>query len=218
MNLTKGEFIRNNMMFIIIIVLIVFAITTYMRYRVINKKNYLEIKEEKVERNFELTAIIETEKGSINIKLMPDVAPVTVVNFVNLANRSYYDGLKFHRVIEEFMIQGGDPTGTGMGGPGYNFKDEFKEGVVFDSPGYLAMANAGPNTNGSQFFITHISTEWLNYKHSIFGKVLSEDDQAVVNKIEQGDLMKSIKIQGEVEEFLKEYADVVAQFNESLDK
>lgn len=218
MSLTKGEFIRNNMVFIILIVLLVFALTTYMKYRVINKKNYIEIKEKKMEKTFNLTATIETEKGNINIKLMPEVAPVTVVNFVNLANRGYYNGLKFHRVIEDFMIQGGDPTGTGMGGPGYNFRDEFKEGVVFDAPGYLAMANAGPNTNGSQFFITHIPTDWLNYKHSIFGKVVDANDQAIVDKIAQGDIMKSIKIEGDVEEFLKEYADVVEQFNGTLDK
>ncbi len=171
-----------------------------------------------MENNFDLKAIIKTDKGNINLTLKPEVAPITVTNFVNLANRGYYNGLKFHRVIEEFMVQGGDPTGTGMGGPGYNFKDEFVDGVVFDKPGYLAMANAGPNTNGSQFFITHVPTEWLNYKHSIFGEVVSEADQKVVDSIAQGDLMNEVVIEGDVEAFLEEVKEVVNQFNEALDK
>ena len=124
-----------------------------------------------------LQAIIKTNKGEIKLNLFPDVAPVTVLNFITLAKTSYYNGLKFHRVIEDFMIQGGDPTGTGAGGPGYQFGDEFKEGIVFNKKGLLAMANAGPNTNGSQFFITHVPTEWLNYKHTIFGEVVSEKER-----------------------------------------
>lgn len=217
--MTKGEFIRNNMMFILAVVLIIFGITTYMKSRARNNLNFIDIKkEEKMDLNFDLKAIIKTDKGDINITLKPEVAPVTVANFVNLAKRGYYDGLKFHRVIEDFMIQGGDPTGTGMGGPGYNFRDEFVEGVVFDKPGYLAMANAGPNTNGSQFFITHVPTEWLNYKHSIFGEVVSEDDQKVVDAIAQGDLMNNVVIEGQVDEFMEAAKEIVAQFNEALDK
>jgi peptidyl-prolyl cis-trans isomerase B (cyclophilin B) len=213
---TKGEFIRNNMMFILAVVVVVFGVTAYLKTRARNRYNFINIQEVKVDKTFNLKATIKTDKGDINIILKPEIAPVTVVNFVNLAKKGYYDGLKFHRVIDSFMIQGGDPTGTGMGGPGYNFRDEFVEGVVFDEPGYLAMANAGPNTNGSQFFITHIVTDWLNYKHTIFGKVEGENDQKIVDSIAQGDIMNSIVIEGDVDEFLTELKDVVSQFDEAL--
>lgn len=146
-----------------------------------------------------IKAIIKTNKGDININLLENIAPVTVANFITLSKNKYYNNIKFHRVINDFMIQGGDPTGTGMGGPGYKFEDEFKEGVIFDKPGLLAMANAGPNTNGSQFFITHVVTPWLNYHHTIFGEVVGESDQEVVNKIEQGDIIEEIIITGEKE-------------------
>jgi len=174
--------------------------------------------EVKVDKNIKLQAKMKTSKGEINIELKPEAAPFTVLNFVNLSKRGYYDGLKFHRVIADFMIQGGDPQGTGVGGPGYNFKDEFQEGVVFDKPGKLAMANAGPNTNGSQFFITHVETSWLNYKHSIFGEVVSDADQEVVNKVAQGDTIETIEITGDVDEFLKENKEVLDQLNEALEK
>ncbi|MEF9932751.1 MAG: peptidylprolyl isomerase [Cetobacterium sp.] len=166
-----------------------------------------------------LNAKIVTSKGEINLRLFPEVAPVTVLNFAHLAKRGYYDGLKFHRVISDFMIQGGDPTGTGSGGPGYQFIDEFEEGVVFDKKGKLAMANAGPETNGSQFFITHVETPWLNYKHTIFGEVVSEDDQKVVDSISQGDLITTIEITGDVDEFLKneENAEFTSNMDEILD-
>ncbi|WP_429188965.1 peptidylprolyl isomerase [Fusobacterium sp. PH5-44] len=165
-----------------------------------------------------LKAKIKTSKGDINLVLLPEVAPFTVTNFVTLAKEGYYNGLKFHRVIPDFMIQGGCPLGTGTGGPGYQFGDEFVEGVVFDKPGKLAMANAGPQTNGSQFFITHVPTDWLNYKHSIFGEVASSADQEVVNKITQGDLIENIEIIGDVEEFLKIQSDFVAQIKEAIKK
>ena len=142
---------------------------------------------------------------------------MTVTNFVHLSRRGYYNGLKFHRVIADFMIQGGDPTGTGAGGPGYQFGDEFKKEVVFDRKGLLAMANAGPNTNGSQFFITHVPTEWLNYKHSIFGEVVNSEDQDIVNKIAQGDIMNEVIISGDVEEFLVEVDSIVTEFNKALE-
>ncbi len=129
-------------------------------------------KEAAVVENINLIATLKTSKGDINIKLFPNETPFTVLNFVNLAKKGYYDGLKFHRVIGDFMIQGGCPQGTGTGGPGYNFKDEFVKELIFDKPGILAMANSGPNTNGSQFFITHVETQWLNHKHSIFGEVV----------------------------------------------
>ena len=151
-----------------------------------------------------LYADIETSKGNIVMQLYFEQVPTTVSNFVALAEgnhpvvdeklsgKPYYDGLKFHRVIENFMIQGGDPTGTGSGGPGYQFDDEFSPDLKHDGPGVLSMANAGPGTNGSQFFITHVETPWLDGKHSIFGKVTSGQD--IVDKIEQEDIIKNVKI------------------------
>ena len=151
-----------------------------------------------------LYADLETSKGNIILELYYEQAPTTVSNFVALAEgnhpvvdnqhegKRYYDGLKFHRVIENFMIQGGDPTGTGSGGPGYQFDDEFNEELKHDGPGVLSMANSGPGTNGSQFFITHVETPWLDGKHSIFGKVNSGQD--VVDEIEQDDIIKTVKV------------------------
>lgn len=130
-------------------------------------------------------AIISTDQGDITIILFADKAPVTVNNFVFLANEGYYDNTIFHRVIADFMVQGGDPTGTGMGGPGYQFKDEFHKDLKHDKPGILSMANAGPNTNGSQFFITHVPTPWLDGKHAVFGEVV--DGMDVVYKIPERD-------------------------------
>jgi cyclophilin family peptidyl-prolyl cis-trans isomerase len=118
-------------------------------------------------------ATIRTDRGDIDLELWADRAPRTVNNFVFLARNGFYDGVTFHRVIKNFMVQGGDPTGTGSGGPGYQFEDEFHPELRHDAPGVLSMANAGPNTNGSQFFITHIATPWLDDKHSIFGRVIS---------------------------------------------
>lgn len=122
------------------------------------------------------TAILNTEKGEIRIQLFADRTPKTVNNFVFLARQGFYDGTIFHRVIKDFMAQGGDPTGTGMGGPGYRFADEFNPGLRHDKPGVLSMANAGTNTNGSQFFITHVPTPWLDNKHSVFGQVMKGMD------------------------------------------
>ena len=151
-----------------------------------------------------LYADIETSKGNIVLQLYFEQAPTTVSNFVALAEgnhpivdeqhsgKPYYNGLKFHRVIENFMIQGGDPTGTGSGGPGYQFDDEFSSDLTHNGPGILSMANSGPGTNGSQFFITHVETPWLDGKHSIFGKVSSGQD--IVDNIEQEDIIKSINI------------------------
>jgi len=138
-------------------------------------------------------ATIKTNRGTIKLELFADKAPRTVKNFVDLANKGFYDGLKFHRVISDFMIQTGDPTGTGCGGPGYEFDDEFHPDLKHDGPGTLSMANAGPNTNGSQFFITHVACPWLDGHHSVFGKVV--DGQDVVDKTRQGDVMESVKIQ-----------------------
>ena len=151
-----------------------------------------------------LVATFQTSKGDIRVNLMEDVAPLTVANFVNLAQRGYYDGLTFHRVIADFMIQGGCPLGTGTGGPGYKFKDEFSSKVKHDAPGKLSMANAGPGSNGSQFFITHVPTPWLDGKHTIFGAVQGADDQAVVDKIAKGDTIETITIEGDTDAVLDE--------------
>ncbi len=165
----------------------------------------------------ELKAVIETTKGTINLKLFADKAPVTVGNFVNLARRGYYDGLKFHRVIDNFMIQGGCPFGDGRGGPGYKFQDEFVKELRHSKPGILSMANAGPQTNGSQFFITHVDTPWLDGKHTVFGEVVSAADQTVVNKIAQGDKIVSVKIEGDFTELMEKNKTVVEKWNAVLD-
>ena len=140
-----------------------------------------------------MKAEIKTNKGTINLELFQDKAPLTIANFTNLANRGYYDNLSFHRVIEDFMIQGGCPLGTGTGGPGYNFQDEFHDKLKHDKSGILSMANSGPGTNGSQFFITHIETLWLDTNHTVFGEVLSDKDQEVVNSITMGDIIETIE-------------------------
>ena len=157
-----------------------------------------------------------TNKGEININLLPEKSPVTVASFVNLVKHGYYDGLKFHRVIEDFMAQGGDPTGTGMGGPGYRFEDEVNNGLNFSVPGKLAMANAGPGTNGSQFFITTVPTEWLNGNHTIFGEVVSDDDIEVVKLLSNNDVMEKVEIEGDVNEILDTYKDRVDEWNKVL--
>ena len=154
-----------------------------------------------------------TNKGEININLLPEKSPVTVASFVNLVKNGYYNGLKFHRVIEDFMAQGGDPTGTGMGGPGYRFEDEVNNGLDFSVPGKLAMANAGPGTNGSQFFITTVPTEWLNGNHTIFGEVVSNSDLEVVKLLSNNDVMERVEIEGDVNGILDTYKDRVAQWN-----
>ncbi len=163
----------------------------------------------------EVAAVMRTSKGDINLRLFADKAPVTVANFVNLAKRGYYDGLLFHRVIPDFMIQGGCPQGSGTGGPGYRFEDECTAELGHDGPGTLSMANSGPGTNGSQFFITHIATTWLDGKHTVFGSVIEEGDQQVVNAIGVGDTIESIEISGG-EELLQSQADRISVWNESL--
>lgn len=165
-----------------------------------------------------LKATISTPKGDIHLNLFDEQVPYTVANFINLANRGFYDGLTFHRVIADFMIQGGCPEGTGRGGPGYRFEDEFDSSLVHAKPGMLSMANAGPNTNGSQFFITHVSTPWLDGKHAIFGEVASDADQQVVNSIAQDDKIISIRIEGETGPLLEKTKNKVDAWNEILDK
>lgn len=205
----------------LIIVIVVFLLHTLinkLKGKKVKHTQDIITKEAVKMENINLGVVIKTSRGDINIKLFPDVAPMTVVNMITLAKNGYYNGIKFHRVIPDFMIQGGDPTGTGAGGPGYNFKDEFKEGVVFNKPGILAMANAGPGTNGSQFFITHVETPWLNYKHTIFGEVVSADDQKVVDAIKQGDVMNSVEVVGDAAAFLEANKELVAQIEGAIKK
>jgi peptidyl-prolyl cis-trans isomerase B (cyclophilin B) len=142
------------------------------------------------------TATITTKHGDIRMQLYDDKAPKTVANFEKLAASGFYDGLKFHRVIADFMIQTGCPKGTGTGGPGYTFADEFHKDLKHDGPGVLSMANSGPNSNGSQFFITHVATPWLDGKHSVFGRVIG-DTQTVVNAVRQGDTMEKVTVSDE---------------------
>ena len=162
-----------------------------------------------------LSVTLRTDKGSIEIELYADKTPKTVANFVNLAERGYYNGLTFHRVIPDFMIQGGDPTGSGRGGPGYQFGDEIVSSLKHNSPGTLSMANAGPGTNGSQFFITHVATPWLDGKHTIFGRVTSGQD--VVDKIQQGDKILKVEVHGDSAGLLESVSEV-SGWNAVLDK
>lgn len=142
----------------------------------------------------DIDAIIHTNKGPINLTLYATKTPATVANFTALSKAGFYDSLFFHRVIPDFMIQGGCPNGVGNGGPGYRFGDEFDSALRHDGPGVLSMANAGPGTNGSQFFITHVETPWLDGKHTVFGKVKGQEDQEVVDSIVMGDTIEKITI------------------------
>ncbi len=162
----------------------------------------------------ELYAVIKTDHGTLEFLLYKAVAPITVANFVNLATRGYYDGLIFHRVIDDFMAQGGDPFGDGTGGPGYNFEDEIR--MRHNQDGILSMANAGPNTNGSQFFITHLATPHLNGLHTVFGKIHS--GRELIREIGIGDKIISITIEGNARGFLETRADRVYQWNVILDE
>ena len=163
-----------------------------------------------------LSAIFVTSKGPIRVNLFPDQAPLTVANFVNLVQRGYYDGLKFHRVIPDFMVQGGCPQGSGTGGPGYRFEDEVNTGLRHEK-GVLSMANAGPGTNGSQFFITHIATPWLDGKHTVFGKVVGADDQQVVDAIKGSDTIERLTIEGDTTPLMTKMAGRIADWNKVLD-
>jgi len=165
----------------------------------------------------QLKAVMQTSKGTINLNLFADKTPVTVASFVNLAQRGFYNNLSFHRVIPDFMVQGGCPLGTGTGGPGYRFEDEFDPSLKHDKPGILSMANAGPGTNGSQFFITHVVTDWLDNRHSVFGEVVSSADMDVVNSIGQGDKIESVTIEGDAAGLLEAQKDRIAQWNTALD-
>jgi peptidyl-prolyl cis-trans isomerase B (cyclophilin B) len=165
----------------------------------------------------ELKAVIETNKGTIKLKLFAEQTPITVANFVNLARRGYYNNLNFHRVIPDFMIQGGCPAGDGRGGPGYKFQDEFVKELRHSKPGIFSMANSGPQTNGSQFFITHVPTPWLDGKHTVFGEVVSDADQKIVNQIAQGDKIISIMIEGDAAELMEKAKPMIEKWNAALD-
>ena len=173
----------------------------------------------------DINVVIKTSKGNIEAVVYASKAPVTSANFLNLAKRGYYDGLKFHRVIPDFMIQGGDPTGTGSGGPGYKFEDETNRSLLHDSAGILSMANADRGkraysntgkTNGSQFFITHGPTPHLDGMHTVFGKVTNGQD--VVNKIKQGDTIETIEVLDSTDLLFEATKDRVAEWNKILDK
>ncbi|MBG91068.1 MAG: peptidylprolyl isomerase [Actinobacteria bacterium] len=165
-----------------------------------------------------ITATIQTSQGDISLRLFHEEAPLTVANFINLAQRGYYQDLNFHRVIDSFMIQGGCPLGTGTGGPGYQFEDECHPDRAHDAPGKLSMANAGPGTNGSQFFITHVPCPHLDGNHTVFGEVLGEQDQTVVNAIQQNDGIFDIMIQGDFAPLLSQYQDRLDDFDSALDE
>jgi peptidyl-prolyl cis-trans isomerase B (cyclophilin B) len=156
-------------------------------------KEYSSPPEMQIDPKKKYTATIKTNRGDIVVDLFADKTPRTVNNFVFLAKDGFYNGVKFHRVIPDFMVQTGDPTGTGRGGPGYRFADEFHPSLRHSGPGVLSMANAGPGTNGSQFFITHVRTEWLDDRHSVFGQV--REGQDVVNAIRQDDVMEEVTIE-----------------------
>jgi peptidyl-prolyl cis-trans isomerase B (cyclophilin B) len=164
----------------------------------------------------DIRIIVKTDKGEIEGVLYAEKAPVTVANFLNLAKRGYYNGLKFHRVIPDFMIQGGDPTGTGSGGPGYRFEDECTPDLKHDKPGIFSMANSGPGTNGSQFFITHVATPWLDGKHTVFGSVTKGQD--IVNAVAAGDKIVSIEILDPTDDVFKAQSKRLEEWNAILDK
>jgi len=164
----------------------------------------------------DIRIIVKTSRGDIEGTLFAPKAPVTVANYLNLAKRGFYNGLKFHRVIPDFMIQGGDPTGTGAGGPGYRFEDEVNTGLKHNKAGLFSMANAGPRTNGSQFFITHVPTPWLDGKHTIFGEVTK--GQEVVNAIKQGDKIDSIEILDSTDDLFEQEKERIEQWNSVLGK
>ncbi len=164
----------------------------------------------------DIRIVLKTSKGDIEATLFASKTPMTVANFLNLAKKGYYDGLTFHRVIPNFMIQGGDPLGTGTGGPGYKFADEFHPSLRHDKPGIFSMANAGPGTNGSQFFITHVPTPHLDDRHSVFGEVTQGQD--VVNRIVRGDKIKEIKILDSTDALFAAQADNLAKWNSRMKK
>ncbi|MEZ5300788.1 MAG: peptidylprolyl isomerase [Verrucomicrobiales bacterium] len=180
------------------------------------KDESAEPKKEETKKVTDIKIVIKTDKGDIKATIYASKVPMTAANFLNLAKRGYYDGITFHRVIPDFMIQGGDPTGTGRGGPGYKFQDEIDHSLKHDAPGVFSMANSGPNTNGSQFFITHVKTPWLDGKHAVFGRV--DEGQDVVNAIAGGDKIKSIEIADSTDALFEAQKENIAKWNAILEK
>ncbi len=180
------------------------------------KKEKVEEKKVEAKKVEDIAIVVKTNKGDIEATIFASKTPMTAANFLNLATKNYYDGLKFHRVIPDFMIQGGCPEGTGRGGPGYKFADEFVSELIHDKPGIFSMANSGPGTNGSQFFITHKDTPWLNGKHSVFGQVTKGQD--IVNKIEGGDTIKDIEIKGDTKALFAAQKENLDKWNAVLKK
>jgi peptidyl-prolyl cis-trans isomerase B (cyclophilin B) len=164
----------------------------------------------------DIRIILHTSRGAIEATLFASKVPITAANFLNLARIGFYDGVTFHRVIKDFMIQGGDPTGTGRGGPGYRFPDEIHKELKHDKPGLFSMANAGPNTNGSQFFITHVPTPHLNGKHAVFGEVTSGQD--IVDAIKQGDKIDSIEILDSTDALFESEKGLIAAWNKAIEE
>ncbi len=164
----------------------------------------------------DIRIILKTSRGAIEGTIFASKVPITAANFLNLAKRGFYNGLTFHRVIPDFMIQGGDPTGTGSGGPGYRFPDEIHKSLKHTKPGMFSMANAGPNTNGSQFFITHVPTTWLDGKHAVFGEVTTGQD--VVNAVKAGDKIESIEILDSTDALFEGEEDLIAAWEKALKK
>lgn len=194
--------------------LIIFVITVFMLGCTSLKSKFGETP---VKYN-DLRATLVTTQGDINFYLYPEAAPLTVANFINLAKRGYYDNTKIHRAVDNFIVQSGDPTATGMGNPGYFIPDEYSQWLDFYQPGMLAMANAGPNTAGSQYFITLYPAELLNGKHAIFGEYISDSDFNKIKKLEVGDVIKTVKISGDADFFLSLYKNQIDQWNEALDR
>lgn len=175
-------------------------------------------KREQAAKYNDIRATFVTTQGDITFYLYPEAAPITVANFINLAQRGYYNNTKIHRAVENFVVQGGDPTGTGTGGPGYSIPDEYVEWLDFFQQGMLAMANAGPGTGGSQFFMTLYPADWLNGKHTIFGEYVSDIDFERIKKLEVGDIVKEIKFSGDIDFFLSLHKDQIDEWNKILDK
>ncbi len=169
--------------------------------------------------NNDIRVTFVTTQGEINFYLYPDAAPLSVVNFINLAKRGFYTDNKFHRAIDNYIVQGGDPTGKGDGGPGYSIPDEFVDWLNFYQPGMLAMANTGaPNSSGSQFFFTLYPADQLNYKYTIIGEVVSDNDFNNIRKLEVGDMIKEIKFRGKVSQLLSEHKEQIEEWNKILDE
>jgi peptidyl-prolyl cis-trans isomerase B (cyclophilin B) len=164
----------------------------------------------------DIRIILHTSRGAIEATLFASKVPITAANFLNLARIGFYDGVTFHRVIKDFMIQGGDPTGTGRGGPGYRFPDEIHKELKHNKPGLFSMANAGPNTNGSQFFITHVPTPHLDGKHAVFGEVTSGQD--IVDTVKQGDKIDSIEILDSTDALFESEKALIAAWNKAIEE